>query len=138
MFKYLSKKQKGFTLIELLVVIAIIGILATIVLVSLQSARNKAKDATIKTSIAQIRAVGEMSYDTNNGSYANVCSEADEGVLAADIVAKGGTYACNDLAGGWCAQSTLNTGGSWCADSTGAAPGSTNVSCDAANANCAL
>lgn len=57
-------KQKGFTLIELLVVIAIIGILSSIVLVSLGTARQKARDARRQSDIRQIALAMELCYDT--------------------------------------------------------------------------
>ena len=59
-------KQKGFTLIELLVVISIIGLLASIVLVSLNSAREKARDAKRKGDIHQIQLALQLYYDDND------------------------------------------------------------------------
>jgi len=69
MIQYFAKKQRGFTLIELLVVIAIIGILASIVLVSLGGARTKARDARRQSDIRQIQLAMEMYYDSGQAYY---------------------------------------------------------------------
>ena len=55
-------KQQGFTLIELLIVIAIIGILASVVLVSLSSARTKARDTKRIQEVSQIQSALEIYY----------------------------------------------------------------------------
>lgn len=65
----LLKNQKGFTLIELLVVIAIIGILATLVLLQLGTARSRARDAKRIADVSQLRAAIELYYEDNNGVY---------------------------------------------------------------------
>jgi prepilin-type N-terminal cleavage/methylation domain-containing protein len=59
-------QKRGFTLIELLVVIAIIGVLASIVLASLDSSRKKGRDARRLADIKQIQLALELYYDQNN------------------------------------------------------------------------
>jgi len=63
-----QKTLTGFTLIELLVVIAIIGLLATIVMVSLNTARSKARDARRVSDVRQLQLALQMYYDSV-GSY---------------------------------------------------------------------
>lgn len=61
-----QKNFRGFTLIELLVVISIIGILSSFAMVSLNNARNKARDALRKADMAQTRTAIMLYYDDNN------------------------------------------------------------------------
>src|SRR6185295_16376583 len=61
----MNRLTRGFTLIELLVVIAIIGILSSVVLASLNSARVKGRDARRISDIKQLQLALELYYDTN-------------------------------------------------------------------------
>ena len=57
--------HRGFTLVELLVVISIIGLLSSFAMVSLNSARIKARDALRKGDMAQLRTAMNLYYDNN-------------------------------------------------------------------------
>ena len=140
MLQIFTKKHRGFTLIELLVVIAIIGILASIVLVSLSGARTKAKDASVKANMDTMRLAVEM-YATGNNTYMLLPSDEktsydnakDTAVAqgATFIVADGGYFSATK----YCIQCTLPGTGSWCLDSGGSV-GGTAVACDNTAFNC--
>ena len=137
--KFSKNFSRGFTLIELLVVIAIIGILSSVVLASLNTARGKGADAAIKSNLANIRAQGEIIYDSNTpNSYSGLCTNpnvASQTLSAANalggtvvnVLATAGTattVVChiNATNGAWAVSSAMKTTStnSWCVDSTGA------------------
>jgi len=89
------KKSRGFTLIELLVVIAIIGLLATIVLVSVSNSRRKARDSRRVSDLRQIAIALEM-YNDDMGAYPgapalNNCATEGNGPGSALFTALQGT-----------------------------------------------
>lgn len=133
--------KKGFTLIELLVVIAIIGILSSIVLASLSSARTKGEDAAIESSLSNMRAQAELYYSTNSnyGVSASDCTTAATIFTSATstgslrnlltgVTARGVTPACFSSATGWAVGAPLKTSGQYyCVDSAGTAKQSTAI-----------
>jgi type IV pilus assembly protein PilA len=124
------KNNKGFTLIELLVVIAIIGILSSVVLASLNSARAKGGNAAVKGNLNSVRSQAEIVYDNNSLDYTNVCS--DPTIIDAinkALTAGGdtGTVAtrCNSNSTSWAVNVLLKVpeGANlyWCVDTLGSA-----------------
>jgi type IV pilus assembly protein PilA len=124
--------RKGFTLIELLVVIAIIGILSSVVLASLNSARGKGANAAVKSGMANLRAQAELYYDDHSSSYASLCADATFARMLASATSTGGgpaTTPCAADANGWSAYSNLKvaegTNTAYCVGSSGASKATT-------------
>lgn len=142
---HLVRNQRGFTLIELLVVIAIIGILSSVVLASLNTARNKGADAAVKSNLAGARAEAELFYDSQTtASYTGVCVATGSSVIGDNVQAAlnaagdAGTLAnrCGTNGTAWAAWSTLKTSTTkaYCVDSTGAAKELSSLPAGAINA----
>lgn len=104
------------------VVLPIIGILASVVLTSLNTAREKANDAAIISTLKSAQFEAETYQKAHSGNYLGLCQDPRMKQILTpwreDAVVE---YNCNDAVGGWATESLLTTGEFFCVDHTGVA-----------------
>ncbi len=116
-----------FIIVILLVGIAIIGILSSVVLASLNTARQKGADASVKANLSSLRVEGVLYEDTNK-SYVGFCDDfratnsLKSASKSASLSQSETNYVCNDSSSAWAASVPLRGGGYWCVDSSESDP----------------
>ena len=141
------RSTRAFTLIELLVVIAIIGILASVVLGALNSARAKGRDGSIVANVNSLSSQAAI-YDDTNGTYGDTAGVSNCGIgLFSDTtfqnvftsydttIFPGGTKGCYANGGSYAVVFERATGNGytpptvyWCADNSGRKCGIDDIS----------
>lgn len=114
------KKQKTDNVAGVIVVIvvgsffflAIIGILSSVVLASLNSAREQGEDASAKANLSNLRAQAEIYYMDNNDSYSDFCDSSEVKKLLDENI----NYVCNDSYSEYSISAPLNKGDYFCVD----------------------
>ncbi len=132
MFFKSKELKSGFTLIELLVVIAIIGILSSVVLASLNSARAKGQMAKVKEELNSARNQAAL-FAADGGGYAGVCQTSEMQQIVTGLSAGGDASCDSDTATTfevWVKTVLNGPTEKWCTDETGflgKIPGSTGT-----------
>lgn len=104
----LNKDQvnKGFTLIELLVVVAIIGLLSSVVLISLNTARSKARDAKRIADVNMLGKALEIYYNDNASYPPDLATLTSGAVIYIGTIPGAPTPADNPIGGSACDATT--------------------------------
>jgi prepilin-type N-terminal cleavage/methylation domain-containing protein len=138
----MNTTSRAFTLIELMVVVAIIGLLSSVVITSLSSARSKAQDTTVKRNLATVRhqaALYLSSYNNYGPTQAvGACPTSGTSMFFTDATMRIAITAANAAGGGptRCATDGTNyamsaklhgSANHWCVDSTSASREITNT-----------